>query len=158
MSYIRLEVSSIVDFSAGNNGYDLDYWYTGRMPIFEFNKLVRDKIVERQEASGATPHWRKLSPQEHRQELVRKAKEELREIPLDDQDPERVIEELADAYEALDSLCRVLGVGRAQVELAQRDKAVQFGSFDEGVYIERVELEEGDPWVEELRQRNYSEE
>lgn len=129
--------------------------YNECMPTFEFNKLVRDKIVERQEASGATPRWRELSPEEHKRQLVRKAKEEIDEIPLDDS--EAAAEELADAYEALDSLCKVLGVDRAEVELMQRDKVVQSGSFENGVYIEDVELSEHDPWVETLRERGYPE-
>lgn len=50
------------------------------MPKFKFAKLVRDKIVEHQIASGATPTYRQLSPDEHKNELIKKIIEESQEI------------------------------------------------------------------------------
>lgn len=47
---------------------------------FKFSKLVRDKIVDIQIASGAKANFRQLNSDEHKHELVKKIVEEAQEI------------------------------------------------------------------------------
>lgn len=65
------------------------------MPKFKFSKLVRDKIVDHQIANGAKPNFRQLSLNEHKQELINKIIEEVKEITS--AKPDGVAGEMADA-------------------------------------------------------------
>jgi len=119
------------------------------MPTFEFRKLVRDDIVNHQVASGARPEYRILSPEEHKKELVRKIIEEAGEIL--DAGPESVAEEIADVQQALDDLKTKYGLSDDDIAEAQTAKNAKNGAFSKGIYIERVEVPEGDAWVEYYR-------
>lgn len=119
------------------------------MPKFQFAKLVRDKIIENQLQSGATPVYRQLSPDEHKQELVRKIAEEAAEIihvPADE-----VAMEIADVQQAIDDLCTLYGVSTDDVKAAQQRKNEKNGAFKQGFYVEYVELDENDPWADYYR-------
>ena len=78
------------------------------MPKFHFAKLVRDKIIEHQLASGATPVYRRLGSAEHKRELINKVIEESKEII--DAHPEEVALEIADVQQALDDLRELYGL------------------------------------------------
>lgn len=87
------------------------------MVRFRFSKLVRDKIVEHQLASGAKPTFRQLSDEEHKKELVHKIIEEASEI-LDASDKE-VAAEIADVQQALDDLKEKCGLSNTEIQKAQ---------------------------------------
>lgn len=120
------------------------------MPKFAFSKLVRDKIVEHQLASGAKPVYRQLDPGEHITELINKIIEETREIAA--ADPEDIAAEIADVQQALDDLKEKYGVTDTDVAAAQKTKNDKNGAFKKGLFIDYVELDENDPWVAYYRQ------
>ena len=121
------------------------------MPTFSFQKLVRNKIVQIQEAEGATPIYRVLENDDHRKELLRKLEEEVaevREACNSTQNAEaQILEEIADVQQVLDDLVHALGLTKEEIEKARQDKEAKSGGFDEGIYIETVEIPEDNKWV-----------
>lgn len=116
---------------------------------FTFAKLVRDKIVDHQIASGAKPHFRQLSPDEHIQALVSKVIEEVEEITQ--ASPEEVAAEIADVQQALDDLKELYGLQNADIAKAQAAKNEKNGAFKKGLYMDYVEVDEDNQWVEYYR-------
>lgn len=116
---------------------------------FRFHKLVRDKIVQHQIGSGSKPIFRVLSPDEHKRELVQKIIEEAREIT--NAKPEEVAAEIADVQQALDDLKEKYGVSKQAVARAQKIKNDKNGAFKNGDFIDYVEIDENDKWVEYYR-------
>lgn len=112
---------------------------------FKFNKLVRDKIVEHQIKSGAKPKYRILSPAEHQECLIEKLIEEAREILA--ASPEDRTAEIADVQQALDDLKEELGIEGERVTAEMIKKNEKNGAFKKGIYIESVEVDEGDQWA-----------
>jgi predicted house-cleaning noncanonical NTP pyrophosphatase (MazG superfamily) len=115
------------------------------MPKFTFAKLVRDKIVEQQLASGAKPTYRQLDAEEHKQELIKKIIEEAKEVV--DASPADIAAELADVQQALDDLKELCGASDEAVAQAQTAKNEKAGAFKKGLYIESVEVDEHDKWA-----------
>lgn len=64
-----------------------------------YNKLVRDKIPEILEQKGVAYEKRIASPEEYKQELIKKLREELEEF-----EQAGDIEELADVLEVIEAL------------------------------------------------------
>lgn len=120
------------------------------MPRFVFKKLVRDTIADDQIARGGHPDYRLLSKEEHIVELAKKIAEEANEIP--GAPAAEYAEELADVQQAVDDLRNLLGVSRDEVAAAQTKKAAKKGGFSKGVYIESVEVAEGDDWIPHFRE------
>lgn len=121
------------------------------MPKFIFNKLVRDKIVQQQIASGTNPVYYKLDPTEHAEALVAKIIEEAQEIPVLDR--EEAIKEIADVQQAVDDLKALLGLDDQDIANAQAVKNERAGALAEGLFVESVTVEEGDKWVDHFRSR-----
>jgi len=120
------------------------------MPTFQFNKLVRDKIVDQQIASGARPKYHQLGDEEHKQELLKKITEEAKEILAASAD--EVASEIADVQQALDDLTEKLGLTREDIAAAQQRKNDKAGPFKKGLYIDTVEMDESDKWVAYFRE------
>lgn len=116
------------------------------MPKFQFSKLVRDKIVDHQLASGATPSFRTLSPEEHKQELVNKIIEEAGEIIQAGSSD--VATEIADVQQAIDDLKELYGLSDSDIIGAQEVKNKKNGAFKKGLYIDYVEVSEGNRWID----------
>lgn len=120
------------------------------MPKFKFDKLVRDKIVDSQLASGAKPKFRKLNAAEHKRELVNKIIEEAKEIMQ--ADTEEVASEIADVQQAVDDLKELYGLNDADITVAQETKSGKNGAFKKGLFVDYVEVNEGDKWIDYYRQ------
>lgn len=116
---------------------------------FKFDKLVRDKIVDTQIATGAKPKYHTLDPDAHVAALVDKIIEEAREIIQADEDA--VTSEIADVQQAVDDLIELVGITADQVAAAQQKKNEKAGAFKKGIYVEYVEVADNDPWVEYYR-------
>ncbi len=97
------------------------------MPKFKFSKLVRDKIVDNQIASGAKPNFRQLGADEHKQELVNKIIEEAREITQ--ASPEEIAAEIADVQQAVDDLKELYGLTNKDITKAKDLKNAKSGAF-----------------------------
>ena len=112
---------------------------------FQFKKLVRDKIVDHQIASGAKPTYYILDRDGHKRELVNKVIEEAREIIQ--AEPDDVAAEIADVQQAIDDLKELYQVNDTAVAKAQVVKNEKNDAFKKGLYIDYVEVDENDKWV-----------
>jgi predicted house-cleaning noncanonical NTP pyrophosphatase (MazG superfamily) len=112
---------------------------------FKFDKLVRDKIVDQQVASGAKPTYQVLDRQGHIDSLVKKISEEATEIvhAL----PDEVAGEIADVQQILDDLAEVLGLKSDDIRKEQQLKAEKAGTFQRGLYVEYVEVNDDNAWL-----------
>jgi predicted house-cleaning noncanonical NTP pyrophosphatase (MazG superfamily) len=119
------------------------------MPRFKFSKLVRDKIVEHQIASGVKPSFRRLSAAEHKSELIHKIVEEAQEIAQ--ASPEDVAAEIADVQQAVDDLRSLYGLSCDDIAKAQRAKNRKSGAFKKGIYIDYVDVDEDYEWIDYYR-------
>jgi len=98
----------------------------------EYNKLVRDRIIEIMEAKGLKPEWHIGKDEEYRQKAIEKLQEELAEF-LESKDPE----ELADLLEITYAVAESLGVSRDQLEALRAKKATDGGGFTKRIILER---------------------
>lgn len=119
------------------------------MPKFKFSKLVRDEIVDHQIASGAKPFYRQLDIEEHKQELVNKIIEEAKEITQ--AAPHEIAAEIADVQQAIDDLKELYSLSNGDVSQAQTAKNEKNGAFKKGHYIDYVEVNDGDQWIDYYR-------
>jgi predicted house-cleaning noncanonical NTP pyrophosphatase (MazG superfamily) len=115
------------------------------MPKFKFNKLVRDKIVEQQIASGAQPHYYKLNNKQHGEELIKKIAEEAEEIA--NAKPCEMAAEIADVQQAIDDLKRELNLTNQDISKAQEIKNKKSGPFRKGIFVDYIEIGEDNEWV-----------
>lgn len=90
-----------------------------------YNKLVRDKIPEILDEKGIPYEKRVASPEEYREELIKKLKEEVREFD----ESAGSQEELADVIEVINSLVRLPEY--SNVEEVRRKKTEERGGFDQ---------------------------
>jgi len=116
------------------------------MPTFKLNKLVRDKFRGIYEDMGQKPVYKKLSSIEHKTSLKNKIIEEVAELDVTDEQS-RIIDEVADLRQILDDLTILCGITEDQVKLAQKAKFDKKGGFTDGVFVETIELNDGDEWV-----------
>ncbi len=121
------------------------------MPTFIFNKLIRDKIVQKHLDAGHTVTYQNLSGNALKEKLQQKLHEEADEIPVRVAADDEIIEEIADVQQVLDDLKREYGISDDQVHVAQNVKYAKKGGFSDGVYIESIELPETDEWVRYYR-------
>jgi predicted house-cleaning noncanonical NTP pyrophosphatase (MazG superfamily) len=119
------------------------------MPRFVLKKLVRDKIVEYQQGRGQKPDFRTLSDDEYLVEISKKIAEEANELASASKD--KLVEELADVQQAIDDLMEREGIDRSSVLAAQEAKNERNGAFKNGHYIDTLELDDDDEWVEYYR-------
>lgn len=116
------------------------------MRKFRFDKLVRDKIPEDQRRVGAIVVGRVLDEEGYVEALKQKLVEESQEINPEDR--EESVKELADLQEVIDCLAEALGTDAATIAEIQAAKREEAGSFRDRQFVETVEVDEHDPWVE----------
>lgn len=120
---------------------------------FYLQKLVRDKVVKKclddKEVLHTEHHT--LDKQEFRRELLRKVHEEADEIPLDDNQRDESLKELADLQEVVDALRQAFGFSDEQVKEEMARKKQKKGGFDNRHYIEYNDLVDDSKWVEVFR-------
>lgn len=122
------------------------------MPEFELNKLVRDKYIDIYERDGQIAKTRELFKPEHLQELLKKVLEESAELDLD-APKEEIISEIADIQQSLDDLAQLLNIDQLEISKYQMEKAKKLGGFLMGIYVETIELSDGDSWIEYYRSK-----
>jgi predicted house-cleaning noncanonical NTP pyrophosphatase (MazG superfamily) len=119
------------------------------MPKFKYAKLVRDKIVEDQVASGAKPNFRRLNALEHKEELINKIIEEAKEATK--ASPDELIAEIADIQQVIDDLKLLCGIKDEDIVKVQEIKNNKKGTFREGLFIDYVDASEDNKWVDYYR-------
>lgn len=120
------------------------------MPKFKFDKLVRDKIVDSQIATGAKPTFHILNPAEHKRELADKIVEEAKEITQ--AGPDEVAAEIADVQQAIDDLKGLYVLSDEDIAKAQEAKREKNGAFKKGLHVDYVEVNEDYPLIGHFRQ------
>lgn len=108
------------------------------MPIY--NKLVRDRIPAIIERAGKTFTVRLLDEEEYKEELRKKAFEELEEYIQAATDG-AALEELADLLEIIHALAECHGSSIEQVEQIRAQKAKERGGFRKKIFL--VEVHDG---------------
>lgn len=98
----------------------------------EYNKLVRDRIIEIIEGKGQVAEYHTATDDEYRQKAIEKLQEELAEF-LESKDPE----ELADLLEIIFAVADSLGVGKDKLEKLRLNKATDRGAFTKRIILER---------------------
>ncbi len=93
-----------------------------------YNKLVRDKIPEILERKGVSYEKRIASPEEYKEELVKKLVEEVGEF-TEAGDPE----ELADVLEVIEALRKLPEYDK--IEDLRLQKREERGGFDEKIIL-----------------------
>jgi len=118
--------------------------------IFLCNKLGRDKDLENFKAQGIVPKYKMLSGDEWRAELQRKLIEEVAEVS-EAKTTAEITDELADILIVINGLCKAHGISIEELEHIKHKKHVQRGGFEQGLYIERLEMDADNPKVQHFR-------
>lgn len=113
---------------------------------FKVAKLVRDKIAEEMIASE-NAGYRKLDDKEYVEELKKKILEEAKELlPVKKKD--KIIKELGDIQEVIDTLIQALKSSRQELKDKQKRENKKSGGFKKKIYIETVELGDDHEWLD----------
>lgn len=108
--------------------------------IYNYNKLVRDKIPEEiNNMEGRKASYKILNDNEYIQELDKKLFEEAHEFI-----EEHSVEELADLMEVIYAIMKIENISFNEVEIAREQKNKKKGSFKDKVYLINVEQEQID--------------
>jgi predicted house-cleaning noncanonical NTP pyrophosphatase (MazG superfamily) len=123
------------------------------MKRFYFNKLVRDKIIAKNESNPEVLHseYRVLSSGEYRQELKKKLLEELDEVLLSEGDRGEMVKEFGDLQAVIAALRDSFDITEQEVKEAMSAKADDAGEFSCRYFIEYVDIEDNSKWVEIFR-------
>lgn len=129
------------------------------MPKFLFNKLVRDKTLERLERFGIRYEHKILADQEYMQALKDKLIEESQEV-IDAKNRQEMITELADVAEVVKALQKLYGIEQQEIDAAQAKTDDERGAFEKGIYIESIEMDDDNKWLGYFRKtpEKYKEE
>jgi predicted house-cleaning noncanonical NTP pyrophosphatase (MazG superfamily) len=93
----------------------------------KYSKLIRDRIPEIIQADGRTCRTETLSEDDYRHALLQKLVEEAQEAA--DSGPDRLVTELADVFEILDTIMSVYSIHRESVLAEQQRRRSQRGAF-----------------------------
>ncbi|OGM27132.1 hypothetical protein A2962_03305 [Candidatus Woesebacteria bacterium RIFCSPLOWO2_01_FULL_39_61] len=114
---------------------------------FKFEKLARDEIVQGIIGAGNKPTLRTLMTDEYIEELKKKILEEAMELNKA-KEKEEILEELADIEEVTENILRAFGLRKYEILKIQRKKNAKRGSFKKRHYVEKVEVEDGNEWLD----------
>ena len=103
------------------------------MKIKAYNKLVRDRIPEIIEASGAECKTDILSDEKYLEMIDAKLDEELAEYHKD-----LNVEELADLLEVIYAAAKARGYTLEQLEAIRAEKASKRGTFEKKILLKEV--------------------
>lgn len=112
--------------------------------IFKFEKLVRDFVPTNLANKNITIHTKTLSPQEYKQALIEKAKEELEEMETAENKEDLAIE-IADMLEVIHSIMQANGFTQEEINKIQTAKREKNGGFEKQIYITKIEMDEDNP-------------
>ena len=102
-----------------------------------YNKLVRDKIIEKIINNNEEPIYTTLDDSNFKVELEKKLLEEYKEV-LNTTSKEERLEELADMLEVINYLSIVEGYSLSDVINISKVKKEKRGGFDKKNYLEKV--------------------
>lgn len=128
------------------------------MRKFLMKKLIRDKIPGTMESQGKKVESRILGDEEFVKELKTKFEEELAELKeVEFGDKEHFKNELADLQLLIDTLLKVNGISKEDLESFQKGKLEKVGGFEKRIYTESVSLQDDDEWVDYYVKKGWKE-
>lgn len=117
------------------------------MHRFRFNKLVRDKTLERVRDRNFTIDYRILEHAEYVKCLKEKLREESREVQ-ETTNPDELREELADVLEVIHGLIKVSGFTYEAIEKVRLEKREERGGFDKKIFGMTIDIESTNPFID----------
>lgn len=116
------------------------------MRKFQFNKIIRSKLIENIIETGGIPHIKELNDEEYIKALYGQLQGEVEEIFMADKS--HVAEEIADVYEVLDWIVKYWGLNKDDVQQFQKSKREDKGDFSDRRFVEYVEVHDNNPWID----------
>lgn len=111
------------------------------MKTKKYNKLIRDKIPEVCLRNGAIPEVRMAkNDEEYRLYLQKKIQEEALEI-TEENDTNKLKEEIADLIEVSNCLIKILGFSKKEIEKIRKEKNRERGSFRKRLILLKIKEE-----------------
>lgn len=105
--------------------------------IYQYNKLVRDKIVENIKSKGHQCQYRKLGAQEFLEELDKKLLEETKEV-IEGHNAE----EIGDLLEVITTIMREYNISSEEVKAEMKQKREKNGAFNNRLFLISVKERE----------------
>lgn len=121
--------------------------------IFNYNKLVRDKIIQNIQGKGHNAIYSILGREEYFKELDKKLIEEVNEFIKTHNEEENEIgiehseEEMADIMEVIETIIEQRGMSLERIQSIKEEKRQKAGSFNDRIYL--VSVEEKDKDIEQ---------
>ncbi len=125
---------------------------------FKCNKLIRDKRYQRMVDTGVIVEGKELNQYEAEPFVKAKLIEEVHELTRASGD--ELLEEIADVFEVLDCLMKLLGVKKKDIDEIIENKRTSEGGFDNLKFCKKISVPEGHSLVEYCKNRpqDYPEE
>lgn len=111
------------------------------MKKFEFNKLIRNKLIDRMFNEGITVNSKTLTKEEYILKLKYKLLEEVEEVNSASSKDDITIE-LADVLEVMHAIAYINEIPFGNIEEARLKKQEINGSFDSYSYVNYIEVAE----------------
>lgn len=124
------------------------------MKKFEYNKLIRHKIVERMHDEGLKVNGKNLSHEDYIKQLKHKIVEEANEV-FESETKENLMIELADVIEVIHAIADANNIDMDDIENKRLEKRSINGHFTSSNYIHYIEVDENDrKLIEYLENKN----
>jgi inorganic pyrophosphatase len=114
--------------------------------VFNFNKLVRDKIPQVIRGKGCSVNDYEIVGSELNTALKNKIIEEAQEV-VESKSIEALKEELADLLEVISATMSANKINPEEIEKIRSTKNQERGTFSKGVYVSSIEIDEENPAV-----------
>lgn len=116
--------------------------------IYQYHKLVRDKIPQEIENVGKKCSYSILEEEGYQKELDKKLLEEANEFIAD-----HSAEEMADLIEVIEAIQKTHHLEKEKVETIRLEKKTKKGGFEEKIYLIEVEEEENNEAEDQNREK-----
>ena len=110
------------------------------MPKFKFNKLCRDKVIDRvmEQSPGSKISSHRLNDAEFNEQIRIKLLEEAQEVAVA-KDRQELVSELADLHEVIDALTQIHQISKSEIAEIQAKKRDKRGGFEGRLFVEIAE-------------------
>jgi predicted house-cleaning noncanonical NTP pyrophosphatase (MazG superfamily) len=105
----------------------------------QYNKLIRDRIVELIEQDGVEYKSRILNDEEYKLELLKKLVEEANEVVAAGNDKTDLQNELADVWEVIEYIVKTFELDHAEIQKFKAERKENRGGFDKKIFLEEME-------------------
>lgn len=110
----------------------------------QYNKLIRDRIVEIIESDGLEYKTRVLEDAEFKQELLKKIVEESNEVLEAGNNREELVKEIGDVLEVIDAIVDAFELDRNTIENVKQERKEKRGGFENRIFLEEMEEKKTD--------------